>query len=136
MYDGKAGLHYRKSSLAPIIVVSHRILISKTLISLSLFVAEEEAYHCMASLVSCKEKTFITQTKLLYEVTWKTVMQICRKHVVSLNLGLIAGLEHYSESVRPICLHLGAFCVKNGNFFRKARRKSWVGRPTSCQGHI
>ncbi|ERL84506.1 hypothetical protein D910_01936, partial [Dendroctonus ponderosae] len=42
---------------------------------------EEEAYHCMASLVSCKEKTFITQTKLLYEVTWKTVMQICRKHV-------------------------------------------------------
>ncbi|XP_048518562.1 GTPase-activating protein skywalker isoform X4 [Dendroctonus ponderosae] len=45
------------------------------------YVTEEEAYHCMASLVSCKEKTFITQTKLLYEVTWKTVMQICRKHV-------------------------------------------------------
>ncbi|XP_076256978.1 GTPase-activating protein skywalker isoform X3 [Rhynchophorus ferrugineus] len=45
------------------------------------YVSEEEAYHCMASLVSCKEKTFITQTKLLYEVTWKTVMQICRKHV-------------------------------------------------------
>jgi hypothetical protein len=37
----------------------------------------------MASLVASKEKTFITQTKLLYEVTWKTVMQICKKHVVS-----------------------------------------------------
>uniref|UniRef100_A0A6P7H9N2 GTPase-activating protein skywalker-like isoform X2 n=1 Tax=Diabrotica virgifera virgifera TaxID=50390 RepID=A0A6P7H9N2_DIAVI len=35
----------------------------------------------MASLVASKEKTFITQTKLLYEVTWKTVMQICKKHV-------------------------------------------------------
>ncbi|XP_060518468.1 GTPase-activating protein skywalker isoform X2 [Cylas formicarius] len=45
------------------------------------YVTEEEAYHCMASLVSSKDKTFITQTKLLYEVTWKTVMQICRKHV-------------------------------------------------------
>ncbi|KAG5871835.1 hypothetical protein JTB14_023024 [Gonioctena quinquepunctata] len=37
----------------------------------------------MASLVASKEKTFITQTKLLYEVTWKTVMQICKKHVKS-----------------------------------------------------
>ncbi|XP_056645913.1 GTPase-activating protein skywalker isoform X4 [Diorhabda carinulata] len=47
------------------------------------FMTEEEAYHCMASLVASKEKTFITQTKLLYEVTWKTVMQICKKHVKS-----------------------------------------------------
>lgn len=37
----------------------------------------------MASLVAAKEKVFITQTKLLYEVTWKTVMQIAKKHVVS-----------------------------------------------------
>ncbi|CAH1956150.1 unnamed protein product [Acanthoscelides obtectus] len=47
------------------------------------YVSEEECYHCMASLVASKEKTFITQTKLLYEVTWKTVMQICKKHVKS-----------------------------------------------------
>lgn len=44
---------------------------------------EEDCYHCMASLVASKEKMFITQTKLLYEVTWKTIMQICKKHVVS-----------------------------------------------------
>lgn len=34
----------------------------------------------MASLVAAKDKVFITQTKLLYEVTWKTVMQIGKKH--------------------------------------------------------
>lgn len=37
----------------------------------------------MASLVAAKEKMFITQTKLLYEVTWKTVEQITKKHVKS-----------------------------------------------------
>jgi TBC1 domain family member 24 len=37
----------------------------------------------MASLVAAKEKVFITQTKLLFEVTWKTVMQIAKKHAVS-----------------------------------------------------
>lgn len=37
----------------------------------------------MASLVAPKDKVFITQTKLLYEVTWKTVMQIAKKHAVS-----------------------------------------------------
>jgi TBC1 domain family member 24 len=42
--------------------------------------AEEEAYHCMASLVGAKDKVFITQTKLLHEVTWKTVMQIAKKY--------------------------------------------------------
>ncbi|XP_063914626.1 GTPase-activating protein skywalker isoform X2 [Zophobas morio] len=47
------------------------------------YMSEEQCYHCMASLVAAKEKTFITQTKLLYEVTWKTVMQICKKHVKS-----------------------------------------------------
>lgn len=47
-----------------------------------LFFAEEECYHCLASLVAAKEKVFITQTKLLYEVTWKTVMQIAKKHAV------------------------------------------------------
>ncbi|XP_055683580.1 GTPase-activating protein skywalker isoform X2 [Lutzomyia longipalpis] len=44
------------------------------------FMSEEECYHCMASLVAAKEKVFITQTKLLHEVTWKTVMQIAKKH--------------------------------------------------------
>lgn len=44
---------------------------------------EEECYHCLANLVAAKEKVFITQTKLLYEVTWKTVMQIAKKHAVS-----------------------------------------------------
>jgi len=39
----------------------------------------------MATLVAAKEKMFITQTKLLYEVTWKTVEQITKKHVVSSN---------------------------------------------------
>lgn len=39
----------------------------------------------MATLVAAKEKTFITQTKLLYEVTWKTVEQITKKYVVSSN---------------------------------------------------
>ncbi|KYN28421.1 TBC1 domain family member 24 [Trachymyrmex cornetzi] len=47
------------------------------------FVPEEECYHCMATLVAAKEKVFITQTKLLYEVTWKTVEQITKKHVKS-----------------------------------------------------
>ncbi|KOC63785.1 TBC1 domain family member 24 [Habropoda laboriosa] len=47
------------------------------------FMPEEECYHCMASLVAAKDKMFITQTKLLYEVTWKTVEQITKKHVKS-----------------------------------------------------
>ena len=53
------------------------------IIHLTLF-TEEECYHCMASLVAAKDKMFITQTKLLSEVTWKTVMQIAKKHAVSL----------------------------------------------------
>ncbi|XP_059221988.1 GTPase-activating protein skywalker isoform X6 [Stomoxys calcitrans] len=44
------------------------------------FMSEEEAYHCVAALVGSKEKVFINQTKLLHEVTWKTVMQIAKKH--------------------------------------------------------
>ncbi|XP_068620862.1 GTPase-activating protein skywalker isoform X5 [Battus philenor] len=47
------------------------------------FMPEEECYHCMASLVASKEKMFITQTKLHNEVTWKTVMQIAKKHAKS-----------------------------------------------------
>lgn len=47
------------------------------------YISEEECYNCMTYLVISKEKTFITQTKLLYEVTWKTVMQICKKYVKS-----------------------------------------------------
>lgn len=41
---------------------------------------EEESYHCMASLIAAKDKVFINQTKLLHEVTWKTVMQIAKKY--------------------------------------------------------
>ncbi|XP_038206995.1 GTPase-activating protein skywalker isoform X5 [Zerene cesonia] len=47
------------------------------------FMPEEDCYHCMASLVASKEKMFITQTKLHNEVTWKTVMQIAKKHAKS-----------------------------------------------------
>lgn len=47
------------------------------------FMSEEECYHCLANLVAAKEKVFITQTKLLHEVTWKTVMQIAKKHAKS-----------------------------------------------------
>ena len=34
----------------------------------------------MSSLVTAKDKVFINQTKLLHEVTWKTVMQIAKKY--------------------------------------------------------
>jgi hypothetical protein len=37
----------------------------------------------MASLIAAKDKMF-TQTKQLYEVTWRTVMQITKKHVVNM----------------------------------------------------
>ncbi|XP_032592469.1 GTPase-activating protein skywalker isoform X1 [Drosophila grimshawi] len=47
------------------------------------FMSEEEAYVCLAGLVGSKEKTFINQTKLQNEVTWKTVMQIAKKHTKS-----------------------------------------------------
>ncbi|XP_054281742.1 GTPase-activating protein skywalker isoform X3 [Macrosteles quadrilineatus] len=45
------------------------------------FMSEEECYNSLASLVASKQKVFITQTKLLYEVTWRTVMHIAKKHV-------------------------------------------------------
>ncbi|KAG5674568.1 hypothetical protein PVAND_004522 [Polypedilum vanderplanki] len=44
------------------------------------FMSEEECYHCVTSLVAAKDKVFITQTKMLYECTWKTVMQIAKKY--------------------------------------------------------
>uniref|UniRef100_A0A1B6EBY2 TLDc domain-containing protein n=2 Tax=Clastoptera arizonana TaxID=38151 RepID=A0A1B6EBY2_9HEMI len=47
------------------------------------FMSEEECYNSLASLVASKHKVFITQTKQLYEVTWRTVMHISRKHVKS-----------------------------------------------------
>lgn len=47
------------------------------------FMSEEECYNSLASLVASKHKVFITQTKLLYEVTWRTVMHIAKKHVKS-----------------------------------------------------
>ncbi|XP_050427329.1 GTPase-activating protein skywalker-like isoform X4 [Adelges cooleyi] len=47
------------------------------------FMPEEECYNSLTSLVSSKKLVFVTQTKLLYEVTWRTVMHICRKHVKS-----------------------------------------------------
>jgi hypothetical protein len=45
-------------------------------------ILEEDCYNCMASLIGAKDKMF-TQTKQLYEVTWRTVMQITKKHVVN-----------------------------------------------------
>ena len=51
----------------------------------------------MASLVNAKDKVFITQTKLLYEVTWKTVMQIAKKHAVSDVLALSSTLMTKTE---------------------------------------
>ncbi|KAK9872947.1 hypothetical protein WA026_020298 [Henosepilachna vigintioctopunctata] len=59
------------------------------------YISEEECYNCMVYLVASKEKTFITQTKLLYEVTWKTVMQISKKHVV----GAIRRRENWRKSM-------------------------------------
>lgn len=50
----------------------------------SFLFSEEECYNSLASLVASKHKVFVTQTKLLYEVTWRTVMHIAKKHVVSL----------------------------------------------------
>lgn len=71
---------------------------------------EEECYHCLANLVAAKEKTFITQTKLLYEVTWKTVMQIAKKHAVSVwkNVSL-----QRADDVHGICsfMILRIICV-------------------------
>lgn len=55
------------------IYISNRLVFS---------LSEEECYHCLANLVAAKEKVFITQTKLLYEVTWKTVLQISKKYAV------------------------------------------------------
>jgi hypothetical protein len=57
-----------------------RVVLSKLYFCI---ISEEECYNCLASLISAKEKVFITQTKQLYEVTWKTVMQIAKKHAVS-----------------------------------------------------
>ncbi|KAG8225146.1 hypothetical protein J437_LFUL006170 [Ladona fulva] len=50
------------------------------------FMNEEECYNCMTHLVKSDPKakeTFITQTKLLYEVTWRTAMQVSKKHAKS-----------------------------------------------------
>lgn len=47
------------------------------------YLTEEECYHCITCLVSAKDPIFVTQTKQLYEVTWRTVMQITKKHVKS-----------------------------------------------------
>lgn len=55
-----------------------------TILLMSFLFSEEECYNSLASLVASKHKVFVTQTKLLYEVTWRTVMHIAKKHVVSL----------------------------------------------------
>lgn len=47
--------------------------------------------------MAAKEKTFITQTKLQYEVTWKTVMQIAKKHAVSLKFSCLLNFEISNE---------------------------------------
>lgn len=58
------------------------LLNSRNLRRFLLSFSEQECYDCLASLVAAKDKVFITQTKLLHEVTWKTVMQIANKHAV------------------------------------------------------
>ncbi|CAH1388692.1 unnamed protein product [Nezara viridula] len=52
------------------------------------FMTEEECYNCLASIVSSKDIMFITQTKQLHEVTWRTVMHISRKHIKSAAVSL------------------------------------------------
>ncbi|KAK9510012.1 hypothetical protein O3M35_004887 [Rhynocoris fuscipes] len=52
------------------------------------FMTEEDCYNCLACLVGCKEPVFITQTKLLHEITWRTVMHISKKHVKSAAVSL------------------------------------------------
>ena len=82
-------------------------------------VLEEECYHCLANLVAAKEKVFITQTKLLYEVTWKTVMQIAKKHAVSVTSsnGAPFSSEKFSNRIiflfhfSPIILIYFEFCL-------------------------
>uniref|UniRef100_A0A0K8STK2 TBC1 domain family member 24 n=2 Tax=Lygus hesperus TaxID=30085 RepID=A0A0K8STK2_LYGHE len=47
------------------------------------YMTEEQCYSCLATLVACKSPVFLHQTKLLHEVTWRTVMHITKKHVKS-----------------------------------------------------
>lgn len=47
------------------------------------YMPEEECYNSLATLVSSKQKVFVTQTKQLHEVTWRTVMHLTKKHVKS-----------------------------------------------------
>lgn len=75
---------YIKITLITLGLLINFKIIYSTIINFNFIFTEEECYHCMTNLVAAKEKMFITQTKLLYEVTWKTVMQIAKKHVVSL----------------------------------------------------
>lgn len=60
-----------------------------SLVSLFLhFMPEEECYNSLTSLVSSKRLVFMTQTKSLYEVTWRTVMRVTRKHASSASVHL------------------------------------------------
>ncbi|XP_014251748.1 TBC1 domain family member 24 isoform X2 [Cimex lectularius] len=52
------------------------------------YMSEENCYSCIASLVASKDVVFLRQTKLLNEVTWRTVMHITRKHVKSAAVSL------------------------------------------------
>ncbi|XP_039280986.1 GTPase-activating protein skywalker isoform X2 [Nilaparvata lugens] len=68
------------------------------------FMSEEECYNSLATLVaSNKDKVFVTQTKLLYEVTWKTVMHIAKKHVKSATNHLLRSCSPSSKAERIFC---------------------------------
>jgi len=45
-------------------------------------IIEEECYNSLTNLISSKKLVFVTQTKLLYEVTWRIIMDISKKHIV------------------------------------------------------
>ncbi|XP_023314950.1 TBC1 domain family member 24 isoform X8 [Trichogramma pretiosum] len=57
------------------------------------FLTEEQCYNCIQYLIGSKKKMFITQTKLVYECTWKTVEQITKKHVKSAAMHLTRHLS-------------------------------------------
>ncbi|KAG8297303.1 hypothetical protein J6590_038912 [Homalodisca vitripennis] len=108
------------NSLASLVASKHKVFITQTKLlyevtwrtvmhiakkhvvsNINLCVTEEECYNSLASLVASKHKVFITQTKLLYEVTWRTVMHITKKHVIS-NINLCVTEEECYNSLASL----------------------------------
>jgi len=61
------------------------IFINVWFLNIFIFFIEEECYNSLTNLISSKKLVFVTQTKLLYEVTWRIVMDISKKYVVRKN---------------------------------------------------